>query len=371
MTDIEMRCSPRVIIGPITRLASGTEERADRALLVADTALESAATEIQEQLDSRGVNTILFAREGLSADTETIDEALSLARGSHAGMIVALGGEKVISLGRLIAASVLSGVHGADILVDGLDGERGLPVIEIPTSGRHSLLFRKEALLTDTSSRRTALIKLSDPPSETVILDSSLPGKLPGRASALSAASVLAASIEAFLSPRSDFFSDVQSRSAVSAASDLLRRVKDESADPDYRIREAETAVLSAFATGMTGPGPGMMLSWAVAAAAGIPKAAAYTALLPWILESPLYSGSPKIGQLARLIADPEEDPSENPAEEVRSLFGRLGLPARLRELGAELVDVLPASGWAVDILGSSRSDLNESTFRDILEIAS
>lgn len=371
MTDIKTRCTPRVIIGPISRLDSGFPEQTNRALLVADTALESTATAIQEHLDKQGVNTILFAREGISADTEAIDEALSLARGSRAGMIVALGGEKVISLGRLIAASSLSGKHGADILSEGLIGESGLPIIEIPSSGRHSLLFRREALLTDTSSRRTALIKLPDPSSETVIIDSTLPGKLPGRVSALSAASVLAASIEAFLSPRSDFFSDVQARSAVIAASDLLRRVKEESADPDYRLREAETAVLSAFATGLTGPGPGMMLSWAVAAAAGIPKGAAYAALLPWVLESPLYAGSPKLGQLARLIADPDEDHSQNPAEEVRSLFGRLGMPARLRELGAELVDVLPASGWAVDILGSTRSDLNESTFRDILEIAS
>lgn len=371
MTDIDMKCSPRVIIGPISRLTSGSAEKANRALLVADTAMESPAASIQQQLDNWGVNTILFAREGLSSDTETLDESLSLARGSHAGLIITLGGEKALSLGRLIAASAAGGRHGADILAAGLDGEPGIPVVEIPSSGRHSLLFRKEALLTDTSSRRTALIKLADAPSETVIIDSSLPGKLPGRASALSAASVLAASIEAFLSPRSSFFSEVQARSAVNAASDLLRRVKDESADPDYRLREAETAVLSAFATGMTGPGPGMMLSWAVGAAAGIPKAAAYTALMPWVLESPLYSGSPKLGQLARLIADPDGDPSDNPVEEVRSLFGRLGLPARLRELGAELADVLPASGWAVDILGSSRSDLNESTFRDILEIAS
>lgn len=370
MTEIDIKCTPRVIIGPITRLTSGSAVRVDRALLVADTALESAAASIQEQLDNWGVNTILFAREGLSADTETIDESLSLARGSHAGMIVALGGEKVLSLGRLIAASVQSGKHGADILAEGLEGDSGLPVIEIPSSGRHSLLFRREALLTDSSSRRTVLIKLPGPTAETIIIDSSLTGKLPGGVSALSAASILAASIEAFLSPRSNFFSDVQARSAVNAASDLLRRVKDESADPDYRLREAETAVLSAFATGITGPGPGMMLSWAVAAAAGIPKAAAYAALLPWILESPLYAGSPIIGQLVRLIANPDEDPSENPAEEVRSLFGRLELPGRLRELGAELIDILPASGWAVDILGSSRSDLNESTFRDILEIA-
>ena len=371
MTDIDMRCTPRVIIGPLTRLGAGTSEWGDRALLIADAALEDTAADIQTQLDTWGINTIIFAREGLSTDTGTLDECLSLARGSHAAMVVALGGEKVLSLGRLIAAAAQSDFHAADFMKGGQPDLPGLSVLEIPSSGRHTLLFRKEALLTDSVSRRTALIRLSDPPSMTILMDSSIAGKLPVGTSALSMASVLASAIEAFLSPRSDFFSDVQTRSAIKSAARLLRDVKDEAADPDYRLREVETAVLSAFSTGLTGPGPAMMLSWAVSAAARVPKAAAYTVLLPWVLESPLYTGSPKFGELARLISDPDEDASGNPAEEIRALFGRLGLPGRLRELGADLADILPASGWAVDILGSDRSDLNEVTFRDILEIAS
>ncbi len=371
MTDINMRCTPRIIIGPLTRLGVGTAEWGDRALLIADTVLEDTAAVIQEQLDTWGINTIIFAREGLSADTETLDECLSLTRGSHAAMVVALGGEKVLSLGRLIAAGAQSHIYAVDLMKGGQPDLPGLSVLEIPSSGRHTLLFRKEALLTDSASRRTVLIQLPDPPSNTILMDSSISGKLPVGASALSMASVLSSAVEAFLSPRSDFFSDVQTRSAVKNAAMLLRNVKDEAADPDYRLREAETAVLSAFSTGLTGPGPAMMLSWAVSAAARVPKAAAYTVLLPWVLESPLYTGSPKFGELARLIADQDENASDNPAEEIRALFGLLGLPGRLRELGADLADILPASGWAVDILGSDRSDLDEVTFRDILEIAS
>lgn len=371
MTDIDMRCSPRVIIGPITTLGAGTAEWGDRALLIADTVLESTAAVIQEQLDNWGINTILFAREGLAADTETLDESLSLARGSHAAMIVALGGEKVLSLGRLVAASAPNDIHAADFMKGSLPESSGLPILEIPASGRHTLLFRKEALLTDSSSRRTALIRLNEPPYKIVLMDSSISSRLPAGASALSAAALLAAAVESFLSPRSDFFSDVQTRAALKAASRLLREVTDEAADPDYRYREAETAVLTAFSTGLTGPGPGSILSWAVAAAGRIPKSAAVAILLPWILESPLYAGSPKYRELAKLITEREEDASEDPAEEIRALFGRLGLPGRLRDLGAELSDLLPAAGWAVDILGSDRSDLDESTFRDILEIAS
>ncbi len=371
MAEIDMKCAPRVIIGPLARLGSGTAELGNRAIMIADKALEDTASDIQEQLDSRGVNTILFAREGLSASSEDLDESFSLARGSRADMVVALGGEKILSLGRLIASAAQSDLHAADLLEGDKPVNPGLSILEIPSSGRHFLMFRSEALLSDSDSRRAALIQLPYPPSETILIDPSIAGRLPFRASALSMASVLFAAVEAFLSPRSDFFSDVQSRSAVRDAAGLIRNVKEEAADPDYRLREAETAVITAFSTGLTGPGPGMMLSWAVSAAAGVSKAAAAAVLLPWVLESSLYTGSPRFKELAGLIADPVEEASANPAEEIRTLFGRLGLPGRLRELGAELSDILPSSVWAVDILESERSDLDEGTFRDILELSS
>jgi len=371
MTDINMRCTPRILIGPLSGLGTGPLGWGNRALLIADKALEDRAAEIQNQLDANGINTIIFAREGLSSDTETLDEALSLARGSHAGMIAALGGEKVLSLGRLAAAVSPGRQYGADLMSGLVPEGSGLPVIEIPSSGRHTLLFRKEALLNDSETGRAALIPLGIPPEEIVIFDPSIAGQLPMKASALSMASLLFSGIEAFLSPRSDYFSDIQARSAIRSAAGLLRRVKEEAADPDYRIREAETAVPAAFSTGLTDPGPGMILSWAVAAASGASKAAVSSVLLAWVLESPLYSGSPKRQELAGLIAESAGDASENPVQEVRSLFGRLGFPGRLRELGAELSDVLHASGWAVDLPASDRSDLNEGVFRDILDLSS
>jgi len=374
MTDIDMGSTPRVLVGPMGRLSAGIGNWGGRALLIADKALEDKSADIQEQLDSLGIKTIIFAREGLSSVSETLDEVLSLSRGSHADMIATLGGEKVLSLGRLTAAASPCGIHAAELISGGSDrilDFSGLSMLEIPSSGRHTLLFRKEALLTDSGTGRTVLVKLPPPPFGTILVDPSLAGHLPLRASALSMAAVLFSAVESFLSSHSDFFSDVQSRSAIKRAAALLRRVKEDAVDPDYRIEEAETSVLTAFSTGLTGPGPGTILSWAVAGASETSRAGVAAVLLAWVLESPLYSGSPKMTELAGLIAESGDDASDNPAQEIRSLFGSLDLPGRLRELGAELSDVLPASGWAVDILGSGRSDLNEGVFREILDLSS
>ena len=370
--DINMSCTPRVLIGPLSGFASGIPSgRGTRALLVADKALENRAEDIQDSLDSSGIKTILFSREGLSSNTETLNEVLSLARGAHADIIGAIGGEKALSLGRLTAAAAGSMIRAEDFMSGGIQVNQGLPLFEVPSSGRHTLLFRREALLTDAESGRIFLVQLGDTSIITDLIDPSITAQLSARASALSLSSVLFSAVESFLSPRSDFFSDTQSRAALGNAAKLLRRVKAEAADPDFRIREAENGVLAAFSTGLTAPGPGTMLSWAVSAASGSSKAAVSAVLLPWVLESPLYSGSPKLKELAGLIAESPTDASDNPAEEVRSLFGFLGLPGRLRELGVELDGVQPAAGRAVNIPGIERPDLNEAVFREILDLSS
>lgn len=371
MADLDMRFTPRIVIGSAVRLGTDTAEWGDRALIVADTVLERDAISLQEQLDALGVKAILFARDGLGCHSESLDEALSLARGSRARMVVSLGGEKVISLGRLVSALGSSSGFAADVLHSGYVEKQGLPVLEIPSTGRHSLLFRREAMIGDRSGSRSVLASLQPPASQTVILDSALTGRTPERITEFSAAVRLAAAIESFLSPRSTFLSEVQSRAAVEHAVTLIRRVRDEADHPDFRTAELDSLLLSAFAEGFTGVGPGRALAWAASWAAGFSRAAGYTVLLPWLLESPLYAGSARTGSLSRLLADEDEPASGSPAEDVRSLFGRLGLPGRLRELGADLGDLIPAAGWAASMAGADRADYGEAAFRDILEIAS
>ena len=371
MADLDMRFTPRIMIGSAVRLGTDAAGWGDRALIVADTVLEKDAVSLQEQLDDLGVKAILFARDGLGCHSESLDEALSLARGSRARMVVSLGGEKVLSLGRLVSALASTPGHAADVLDAGYVENRGIPVLEIPSTGRHSLLFRQQAVIGDSSGSRSVLASLRPPASHTVILDSSLTGRTPDRISRFSAALRLGTAVESFLSPRSTFLSEVQSRAAVEQAVALVRRVRDESDHPDFRTAERDSLLLSAFAEGFTGVGPGQALAWAASWAAGFPRAAGYAVLLPWLLESPLYAGSAKTGSLSRLLADEDESASGNPAEDVRSLFGSPGLPGRLRELGAQLGDLIPAAGWAAAMAGTDRADYGETAFRDILEIAS
>ena len=371
MAVFDMRFSPKIIVGTVSNLGGSAFGWGDRALLIADSSAQSVAAGIQERLDSWGIDAILFSRQELPSDTAALEETLSLARGSHSKMVVGLGGEDILSLARLTAAIAPGSLRASSVLNGAVIDGPGLPVLEIPVTGRHALLFRDEALLSDLSSGRTVLVPIPAPAARTVILDASLGSRFSTGETALGLASLLAASAESFLSPRATFFSDVQSSSAAGAVAQLFRDAKEQSADPDFRSRLIEASVLSGMSTGLTAPGPVSILSWTVAGVSGVSKEAASAVLLPWMLESPLFAGSPKASVLSRLLADPEETPSGRPGDDVRGFFGRLGLPGRLRDLGTNLSAVIPAAEWAAGIMDSDRTDLDEAAFRDILEIAS
>lgn len=169
------------------------------------------------------------------------------------------------------------------------------------------------------------------------------------------------------------FFSDIQSRQSILGGTALLRgsggRGTAKNGNRDYRLRLARSVLVCGFAGGLTGIAPLMIFAMALAPLAGISRAAVYTVLLPWALESPLYAGSLKNELLSDLLASDGGEPPRPPADEIRSLFGRVGIPGRLRDLGAEPGRLFPASEWAADML-DNRGDLDESVFQGLLEMA-
>ena len=373
MFDVTMQFSPRVVLGSADSLASGAREPCERALIINDSSFEAAAEQLRGNLEARGIDTIIFPGENVRGDSVTLEEVLSLARGSRTQMVAGLGGEDILSLVRIAAAAAPGTDRAASIMQKpSIEGE-GLPLLEIPAGGLHHLLYHPAAILSDTDGGCPRLIALPRYASHTVIIDPALTEEGPN---SRNPADLLAASIESLLSSRSMFFSDIQSRQSILEGTALLRgsggRGTEENTDtdnPDYRLRLARAALVCGFAGGLTGIPPLMILAMALAPLAGVSRAAVYTVLLPWALESPLYAGSPKRELLSEMLASGGSEPPRPPADEIRSLFGRAGIPGRLRDLGADPGRLFPAPEWAADML-ENRGDLDEAAFRSLLELA-
>ena len=370
MFEITMNFSPRVVLGSADSLASAAPEPCKRALIINDASFDAAAERLRGNLEARGIDTIIFPGENAGGNSVTLEEVLSLARGSRTQMVAGMGGEDILSLARIAAAAAPGTDRTASIMQKPSIGGEGLPLLEIPAGGLHHLLYHPAAVLNDTAGGRSRLIALPRYASHTVIIDPSLTEEGPN---SRNPADLLSASIESLLSSRSMFFSDIQSRQSILEGTALLRgsggRDTAKNANPDYRLRLARSALVCGFAGGLTGIAPLMIFAMALAPLAGISRAAVYTVLLPWALESPLYAGSPKNQLLSDLLASDGDEPPRPPADEIRSIFGRVGLPGRLRDLGAEPGRLFPASEWAADML-DNRGDLDEAVFQGLLELA-
>ena len=369
MAETNAMCFPHSIIGSVKRLSSPVGFNGSRALLLSDILFLEQAEELQAMLDGTGLSTILFVREGLSPDSLTFDEVISIARGSRSEIIISLGGENVMFLGRLTASAVKNGCSSADFLNNGCNTEQNssssLPLIEIPTSGRHPFLFTDTSFISDFSENRIVKInRCINPLKTTVVFDTSLFAKRSRSITSLSVASIFSAAVEAYLSPLSGVFSNVQAERVIKTASGMLRRCRENYSDPDFLQLEAETALLSSFSLSLTGPGPALLLSYAAASISGIPKSMVYPVIFQRMLDSPVYSSSHKAASLIPLINQDNESLNTDFSEQVRLLFGIAGIPGRLKDSGSVFGDeIFSAADYA-----SEMSSTDAPLLREIIE---
>lgn len=153
MFEITMNFSPRVVLGSADSLASAAREPCKRALIIND----AAAEQLRGNLEARGIDTIIlpiFPGENARGNSVTLEEVLSLARGSRTQMVAGVGGEDILSLARIAAAAAPGTDRTASIMQKPSIGGGGLPLLEIPAGGLHHLLYHPAAVLNDTAGGR-------------------------------------------------------------------------------------------------------------------------------------------------------------------------------------------------------------------------
>ena len=371
VTEFNLKNPPQIIFGSLAQGIAALDLIEGGALVLADASVSHGVEELRGVLESQGIQSILYSREGLSANTHFLSETLSLARGGHTQCIVGLGGDSVLSLARLTAAAVLGEDGAGSILRAGISPAPSLPVLEIPIFGRHSLLFHPQALMEDLEQKRVVYVPLSLE-QRFVAMDSTLSVNRSERGALLSVAGNLAMAVEAYLAPGAGRLAMAHAQKAILGAKALLRSSSHSWESPEFREQELELALFSSLACGLTQDGPGMRLAWSVAAATGTHRASCYGVLLPWLLESPLYSSSPRCDELIPLLSDGlEDDLWEDPAEVVRELYGSKGLPGRLRDVGVDLQQARSAPAWALGMNSEERPDLDTVQFQSILDASS
>jgi alcohol dehydrogenase len=326
-------------------------------MLIVDPLLYESKTvdRVRSLLEERGIQVLLFDEIPERASSRVADDALRLARGSRAPLIIAVGGLKTLMVGRA-AAALAQGELDLDAVLDGAKSNcERLPLVEIPTSFRDPFLSQDCIILPDGRDRRIRLIKVQGASPVAALIDPSLSSSLSAKLSASCVIDSLLGTVEAYVSSKSSFMSDILLEKAAVSQASALNGLISRPEDPVSRAEAWKGSFLSALGQGMSAPGLGTAVTLAINARWPVPKSALAAIFLPYSMEVASKSRLERVAALAGLFGEDvsEASPQEAASKAVEWLRTRLGLlkvPSRLKDFGLVLDKLVESARDARDL---------------------
>ncbi len=320
----------------------------DRALLVTDPGL--AETKIAERLvavlEGRGIQLISFDDIGERPSSASVEDAIELARGSRAPLIIGVGGIRTLHIAKAIAA-LTPGEGNVDRWIDGdAPVRQALPLALVPTSYRDPFLLSGGLVLTDARTGGAVFLQARRGVETAVVLDPNTLTGLSAKSASAALLDGLMSAIEGFASARDGFLSDIVLREAVGLYIHALDVTIKRPEDPQARMDAVRACFLTGLGLASSAPGLGTAVSYAINARWGVPKANIAAVMVPYLLETLAQARPDKVASLAPLLCevDPDEGAAGAAARAIESLRTRLGLlkiPSRLKDFDLALENLV------------------------------
>ncbi len=375
MADFIFRISPNIILGSYTtsRLGQFALDWGNRFMLILDPILKEvgAAEKITQSLRDRNIDFFVFDSVPEAADTKTIEQALDLAKKSHIHGIIAAGGGKVMNLAR--AVSALSAEKKE--LYAFVDGEPvkapSLPLICLPTTNRDPFIFTDTVPLIDARSSKIKLIKTRGDLVKMVLFDPNMTVSLSENQIGAMTLETLCMAVEAYISQKSSFFSDMIAEKAVELLGYALEENQSLTVTTPKEELLAQAGCMASLAVATSAPGMASLLALCINSRYKISRSLVSAILLPYILEDGAKFKGARVAKLAKLLkpslseyssvtGTPDAQPAAEPpvegqgasseageksgdevcaafADLVRQHLAKVNLPARLKDLSVSI----------------------------------
>jgi alcohol dehydrogenase len=365
VSDFHFSVAPKIWIGPdaLLRLPLLVGELGgparSQALLIVDPLLyESKVVDrVRALLEDRGIQVLVFDEVPERASTRTADEAIRLAKGARAPLVIGFGGLKTLMVARAAAVATNSPLD-LDAIVDGEEPHSArLPLVEIPTSLRHPFMTVECVALPDGRDGKARFARIPGLAPDAVLIDPALSTGLSAKLAATCVIDGLLGAVEAYVSARSSYMSDLLLEKAVFILARALDSIIARPDDPAVRADAWHGSFLASIGIGLSAPGIGAALALAINARWAVPKASLAAILLPYSMEAASKSRLEKVAALESLLGDEanpldaqsaiQANPQESAARAVEWLRTRLGLlkiPSRLKDFDLTLDRLVEAA---------------------------
>lgn len=360
MADLSFRISPNIILGSYTigRLGQFALNWGQKYMLIVDPVLKEVGTvaKITDSLTDRGIKFFIFDALTESAESKTVDQALTLARQAHIDGIIGAGGGKTLHVARAVASLYNASIDVYDTFTaDSAPAEAALPLICIPTTNRDAFLFTDTIPLIDSRSSRVALLKVQAGVCRLALFDPNLTVTLSEKQLAAMTQEALCFAAEAYLSQRANFFSDMIAEKTAELLGFVLEENHSHSVTTPQNELLAQSGCMASLAVATSAIGPASLLSLTINARYKVSRALITSILLPHIIED---AANYKAERLAKLMAHIRPEGGEQSpetlagefAELVRQRLAKVNLPARLKDLALSMEQLILAAEDAAQL---------------------
>ena len=374
MADFVFRISPNVILGPYTlsRLGQIASAWGSNYMLIADPFLKEfgLVEKAVAALEEKGISVFVFDDIPSAATSETLAQALSLARGAHVHGVISFGGLKTASLGRAVA-SLYNEIHEIyDYLVGAQPYSAALPFIEVPSTCRDPFVFLDRTPIIDARNRQVRLMKTQPAVCKAVVIDPNLYMHMSPNTAVSMIFHAVTLAVEGYVSTKSNFFSETILGKSIEMLLLALDPEQSKLVGTPSEMLIAQGGCMASMGVAISSPGVATAISQSCNARYKTSTSLVCAVLLPYVMEDASRAKVDRIATIGKMLGvgnstQSAGDTAKAAIDDVRRRLALAGLPTRLKDLGLSIDQLVPAveDAVALDLMNyipraMSRDDL-------------
>lgn len=381
MGDFAFRITPNIILGSYTlsRLPQQVMEWGTRFMIIADPVLNEFGTiqKITQSFSDRKIEHFVFSEISEGNTSQLAKRALALAKEAHIHGVIALGGTKALNIGRIVAA-FFNEIHDFNNFVDGaLPTTSPIPCICVPTIFSTPFIFTNEIPIKDSRNNQLKLMKVQNNLCKLVLIDPNLMLTLTQNQKSTIAIEVMSMAIEAYLSQKANFFSDM----FVEKGLELLAYALDGSPSLDITTPEeillAQAGIMISLASASSSLGLSSLLAMTINSRYQINKSLVSSILLSYSLEDAANFKRMQIEKLSHIMRVVPKEVTGPEAvkmfiDNIRQRIAKANLPTRLKDLqlSMEQLSLVAEDAGQIDIITKLPRSMSTDDIFDFIKNA-
>lgn len=380
MADFIFRISPNIVLGSYTtsRLGQFARDFGSKFMVIIDPVLKEVglSDKILQSLTDRKIDFFTFSELTDGASSKTIQQALALAKDAHIHGLIAIGGNKTLQIGRAVSA-YYNEIQDLYTFIDGsLPSAAPLPLICVPTTPRAPFIFTDTIPVIDARSTRITLLKVQSGQCKLALFDPNLTVTLTENQNASMSLETLCLAFEAYMSPKSTFFSDMIIEKCVELLGYALDGSPTLSTTTPTEVLLSQGGCMASLGSSCSSIGTASLLSMCINSRYKISRALVSSILFPYIIEDAANFKTDRVVKLAKLFQISSTDSSDEIvssfSDNIRQRLAKANLPTRLKDLSISIEQLALAAEDAgnLDLITSLPRSMTTDDLFDLIKLA-